>query len=687
MNSSNYLSKWFFVALMASAIFLYIFIVTGNPISALTYASHDDALFFRGLENILRGEWLGQYDNLTLAKGPMLSIISAFSSVLGMNAKIFEAFIYLVAAGTLFFIARQIGLPFAAAATLFTFILFNPYLYSGGNRYHRDFLYSSFAILTVALAIGAISTSNKRAGIFLTAGIGIFAGFAFLTREEDIWIIATLGTLFVIGALISVLRRGFLDVLGKWRIVILRAFIASWAFAAIVSPVILTNHFAYGNATVSEFRSSEFRSAMGALGRVGNIHPSGYVPVPQGSLEEVFRVAPVTAGVKEHWQRVGTEWSIFGSDLIPAYPTEVAGGWFAWAFRDAAAAAGHHSSASVARDFYAQLAKEVNSACDEGILTCRRQRASLAPEFTAERLPSLISASWKALLYTISMKGGEVIAARSTGEITALMRWNQLIGPVVIENVMIDPSKEFLIGGWVANMKGYEPVITTLTDSPINIINRTTSTGTDVIAHFEELGSKGVGAVRFSMIVKCLGEGCALSVITEDGKQQIISLNQLVKGQKGAMMLKPPFVGYFDVVDQDLQTSPSSILSPRRFEDIRLNIASSGVKLLHVIVPIFVITATIGMLLYLMRWHQHRCCDWLFVLAAASATAVIGRSVIIAYIDISSWQAISLYYLGPAFGFVIIYSIVGTHIFSNIVGDYFGSRRNRDTSPKRFDES
>ena len=670
MTPYSHLSKLFFIALMAVVILLYAFVISGNPISALPRAMHDDALFFTGLESILSGEWLGQYNNRTLTKGPMLSIIGAFSAAFGVTAKTTEAFFYLTAAGTLFFIARRLGLPFVAAAILFAFILFNPYLYSGGNRYLRDFLYSAFAILTVALAVGTISTLNKHTGHWLAAGVGIFAGCAFLTREEDIWIIATLITLFAVAATIAIMRMTFLEVLRKWRIILLRAFIASGAFTVIVSPVMLTNHFAYGNAVVSEFRSSEFRAAMGALARVGDIHPSGYVPVPQSSLEAVFKVAPVSADVEEHWQRVSASWSRHGADLIPAHPHEVAGGWFIWAFRDAAALAGHHSSASTAQDFYAQLANEVNAACDEGALKCRRKRASLAPELTVDRFLSLIAPSWDALLYSISMKGDQVVPARSQGDPSTLMRWNQVIGPVVI-----DPPEEFLISGWLANLNGYQPSIA-VTDSSARIRDLSMRAGPDVSAYFETRGIQSIGAVRFSMIVNCVSDDCAISVMSADRQQQAISLNPTAQGKRGQVPLRSPLVGYFEVFDQHIQTT----LSPRPFENTRLAIASSIVKFVQVAIPILVITATIGILVYLLRWRLHQQNDWLFVLASAAAAAVILRSVIIAYIDITSWRAINVGYLGPTYAFVIIYSIVGTSILVSGLRDQLRSLVSRSAA-------
>ena len=664
MRKKNYLFNRFCIVLVAIATFFYIFIITDNPILALPAAAYDDGLFFRSLESILKGKWLGKYDNLTLAKGPMLSMFGAFSAVFGVKAKIAEAIIYLIAASALFLIARRIGMHLVAAAALFVFILFNPYLYIGYNRFIRDFLYTAFVMLTFFFVVGAISREHKRAGIWFAVGTGFFAGCAFLTREEDIWIIAILTTLFLTTTLIAIVRTRLSLIIEKWISGAHRAFVAILAFAAIVLPVALVNHLAYGNAIVSEFRSSEFRAAIGALARVGNIHPSGSIPVPQSSLETVFKVAPVTASIRDSWPKVSAGWSVYGAHLAPEFPNEVKGGWFVWAFRDAAAAAGHHSSASAARDFYAQLANEVNGACDEGVLTCRGKRASLAPELTLERLPSLIKASWNALFYSVAMKGNQVKPARSEGDTATLMRWNQLIGPVVV-----DSSRQFLISGWVANMNGNQPFIAAVPGSPIQIRDLSVGTAMDVVKDFNAKGIKEVGAVRFSLITNCLEDGCAILVMTSEGEQQRIPLDRLVHGRIGKISLQSPYVGHFEVVNKHASTN----LSPHPLEDLKFYITSSAVKFVQVIIPVLVIIATIGIFLYLIRCSQYKGSDWLFILAVGAATAVIMRSIICAYIDISSFRAINSHYLGPAYCFVIIYSIAGTNITINILYDYFRS--------------
>ena len=72
----------------------YLVLISGYPIFAITNAGHDDALFMRGLENISGGRWLGAYDNLTLAKGPLISMMGAIGNSIGLQAMFMEALLY-----------------------------------------------------------------------------------------------------------------------------------------------------------------------------------------------------------------------------------------------------------------------------------------------------------------------------------------------------------------------------------------------------------------------------------------------------------------------------------------------------------------------------------------------------------------------------------------------------------------
>jgi hypothetical protein len=53
---------------------IYLWLVATLQIAIHADAAHDDALYAKLALNILRGEWLGGYDSLTLLRGPFYSI-------------------------------------------------------------------------------------------------------------------------------------------------------------------------------------------------------------------------------------------------------------------------------------------------------------------------------------------------------------------------------------------------------------------------------------------------------------------------------------------------------------------------------------------------------------------------------------------------------------------------------------
>ena len=70
----------------------------GFPLHAIGWAEADDALFIRLARSLALGQWLGPYDNLTLAKGPFYPAFIAMSALAGIPLKIAEHVIYLIAA-------------------------------------------------------------------------------------------------------------------------------------------------------------------------------------------------------------------------------------------------------------------------------------------------------------------------------------------------------------------------------------------------------------------------------------------------------------------------------------------------------------------------------------------------------------------------------------------------------------
>ena len=69
---------------------------------------------------------------------------------------------------------------------------------------------------------------------------------------------------------------------------------------------------------------------------------------------------------------LGQMYASFGQRIPGLEPGEIAGGWFCWALRDAAAAAGHCGTPADSEAFYRQITTELQEAAAKGQLTTRK---------------------------------------------------------------------------------------------------------------------------------------------------------------------------------------------------------------------------------------------------------------------------------------------------------------------------
>ena len=133
------------------------------------------------------------------------------------------------------------------------------------------------------------------------------------------------------------------------------------------------NLIAYGSFIGVDFKERNFAATLDALNRVeaGPIIP--HVPAPLAARTEVAKISPTFAPL--------------AADLIPGKAPEVyfklscqyyskcsdlAGGWFVWALRYAADWNGFYASPETASRNFGQIASDIDRACSNGKLHCRR---------------------------------------------------------------------------------------------------------------------------------------------------------------------------------------------------------------------------------------------------------------------------------------------------------------------------
>jgi hypothetical protein len=358
-----------------------LWLTRGQSVFAIGPSDHDDFLFLRLAEYLVRGDWLGPYDQLTLIKGPFYPLWIAGAFLLGIPLFLSQHLLYAGACALFTRACRPAIKSGGARFALYALLLWNPMSFDASSmgRVLRQHVYASLGVMIFA---GCTALYQRRAETFRrqlpwALLLGLAGGAFWLTREESVWIGP--GVFLLFGAYLS----------GAWRSspgAVRRAgklLAVAAAFAA--APVLLVctlNWRHYGWFGTVEFRAAAFRDAYGAMLRVRIGPDLPFVPVTREAREAMYQVSPAFATLRppmEGW--IARDWARSSEGLtgIPPEQKQVAGGWMMWALRDSAKAAGHYDSARHALSFYRQMAQEINRACEQGKLPARPARSGFMP--------------------------------------------------------------------------------------------------------------------------------------------------------------------------------------------------------------------------------------------------------------------------------------------------------------------
>lgn len=362
---------------------LKLWFVCALPVSAIGSAVHDDRLFLRLANTLLDGQWLGSYNQFTLAKGPAYSMFVASTIVTGIPLPLAQHLMYLLGCWLVVRALRPLLPGDAWALGLYALLAWQPMSYEMAElgRVLRQNIYTPFTLFVFAglAALATRAAGALRVRMAWAAILGLAWGALWLTREESIWVVPA--TVMLAGsAVLPGWRRA------RWRgISPLLVAIGAASFPLLV--VCAMNFRNYGWWGTVEFRAPSFLAAYGALNRVEVGPAIPQVPLSRAGREAIYGVSPAFAELRPWLEGdIGLGAATHSAVVTHLEPTqrEIAGGWWMWALREAVAAAGHVGSAAEALRFYQRLADEVNAACDKGELPAGPPRASMLPPWRRE---------------------------------------------------------------------------------------------------------------------------------------------------------------------------------------------------------------------------------------------------------------------------------------------------------------
>lgn len=393
--------------LIAAAIKVWI---ASRPLEAIAWAIYDDRWFLQKAQSILDGQWFGDYNYLTLIKGPIYPLWIALLSRCGLPLLPAEQILY-AAACVVVTSSFSPALPSRVArAAFYLVLLINPISFADGiaTRTLREFLNLSL----VLLACGAVAGIGLRldAPLARLVAWALFAGVALAalwhTREEAVWILPLPAVAAVI-------------IVRWWRTAPRRRAAHAALVLAVPLSIVAAAHIGlrlmndrhYGVFEIVEFQDESFLRAYGSLTHVRPHPPRPRVPVPKEVRERVYAVSPAFAELRPTLEGpIGSGWG------ETEHQGEMGGASFMWAFRQAVAHAGYYDRGSGAvREYYDRLTGEIAAARRSGRLDAREPRATLVPPLLEGQRRAVLARWLHGLLRIARFEDLSVAASHSIG--------------------------------------------------------------------------------------------------------------------------------------------------------------------------------------------------------------------------------------------------------------------------------
>jgi len=354
-------------------------VARANPLDQLRY--------LETARHLAHGQWLGEYDHLSLIREPGYPAWVALVHRLGPPLRLATEVLLLATAYLFCTALLRAGVSPAAALACYAVIAIEPH----SLVVNRDALPAGFYLpmLLCALAglVWSVHATSLR-GLLAHAGwSGLALGVLWVTRPEK-----PLLLLPVVAIAAFDLARGWRR--GDSRRAALRrsAVLVSvplCGIAIVAGGIAAINHHHYGVFATTGVAGPGYLAANRALLAIEHAAPRRFVPVPRDVRERAYQASADLRELRPILE--GPSWARAVSCNIDGVCDDIGAGYLRWLLRDAAAAAGHMASPAEAEAFFRRIADDLEAACRSGQLRCRRSPTSFLHPYPETYLPHVWS--------------------------------------------------------------------------------------------------------------------------------------------------------------------------------------------------------------------------------------------------------------------------------------------------------
>ena len=487
------------------------------------YGPHDMLNYIEHAKFLSMGQWFGPYNQLTLIKMPMFAIFLATIQEFGIPVTLALTVLYATACYIACVAIRPIIHNPRILSLIFLVTYFQP-LSSGSESWilSRGPFNTALACLVASSALAVFIRAKDsfdrliRWMCLLGASLTAF----YLTREEAIWIFP-LVVLMLSAYALRVYRWSLTEFKSRIALLLIPVVIGVSA----ISGIVLANKFVYGWATLVELQTPEYLSAYNSMIRIEVEGADRHVAAPREARNIAYAVSPAANELRPFLEgAIGAAWSANACDGRTSCPAGFLAGWFMWALRDAAAAAGHYKSGQDARGYYAAIGNQIDEACSAKKIRCRPKGNTLLAPLSINDVPVVFNSLVTGVRIVLSYEQRSAMPNHAAGSSSVLRDYNFIAGMADTGNSGYDYA------GWFIHGLARKIEIVDRNNKVVSDATLRFSDSTDVRAAFQakpEFKDDELQNVRFEIQTSCTD--CFLSLTQFDGKSHRIPLQANVR--------------------------------------------------------------------------------------------------------------------------------------------------------------
>ena len=377
------------------------FLVYNLPIMAVPKGIHDDWIMVHMADALRNGQWLGEYNDLTLTKGMFFPLYLAVINFLHLSYLNVTALLYTVSCMLFVYALRPLLKKDWACLVLYLALLWNPVSYSvqAFQRVYRN----SISYIQVLLIFGGLlalwlrrrEPVRKQLLWLLTAAAGMVSFF--YTREDAIWVepFLLVFLLVYLGNMFFLWRKEHAKVYAVKAVLVLLPFLCVWGAGQLIAQ---ENYNHYNIRLTNELQKGGFAEMYKSMMAV---KPEEDIPGVTMTREKVARMCDECPTLKELEPYIHSSRLYWAGSEENEKDWEVRDGWVFWIFRTALMQAGYYTDGETVNQVCLQIHDELETAMDEGRL--ERQATMPSTYMSPWRegyLGDLFGALGKAIAYT-----------------------------------------------------------------------------------------------------------------------------------------------------------------------------------------------------------------------------------------------------------------------------------------------